>query len=348
MPQVSRDVLIPIIKFLYSGLIPCQDTQKSSQILNDLTQIFGFPSRMKLNVPKVKCRFCGYKYHLQEAGKHMHEEIESIMKNCKLQLREGKDIVCELCKISIDYRRMASNKEETIRNHYINLHSGDMFCNLKEKTKVKIKDASSKNKAISKSSTNLPERSNNNGIGLKLKIDLKNSCHTNIAKKFANHQRKESVTNNNLGNKIEENIALKKIASYQSILARKTGKVKPFCNDCKSEFENCRMFFNHFRSKHREMTRSWLKCVCGKIFPNKNALQRHQQNYRCGKSGLEELHCQQETEKAVKMHKQHMSIEHPDKKEKKTCSDCHKKFHNSFALDFHVKRCKKRGLSFIL
>ena len=68
------------------------------------------------------------------------------------------------------------------------------------------------------------------------------------------------------------------------------------------------------------LQRSWLKCVCGKTFPDKSALGRHQQHYKCGKSGLLELHCQicgflfgqQGTDKAVKMHKQHMLKEHPD------------------------------------
>ena len=91
IPHTTKDDFVPIIKFLYSGQIPCQDTQKSSQILTNLTQIFGFPSKMRLNVPKVKCKFCGDKFHLQEAGKHVNEEIDTIMKICKLQLREGRD-----------------------------------------------------------------------------------------------------------------------------------------------------------------------------------------------------------------------------------------------------------------
>jgi len=100
IPHVSKEDFIPIIKFLYSGQIPCQDTQQSSQILSNLTQIFGFPSRMKLNIPKVKCKFCGDKFHLQEAGKHVHEEIEAIMKICKLQLREGKVLFVKCVKIN--------------------------------------------------------------------------------------------------------------------------------------------------------------------------------------------------------------------------------------------------------
>jgi len=191
------------------------------------------------------------------------------------------------------------------------LHSGEIFCNPREKSRIKIKDrnTSSKNKGTGKSSKNSEsERSNNNGIGLKMKIDLKN---------------------------------------------KNVKKAKPVCNECQLDFDNSMSFFKHFRSKHKEIVeRSWLKCVCGKTFPDKSALQRHQQHYKCGKSGLS-LHCQkcgflfgqQGTDKAVKMHKQHMLKEHPEivKKDWKTCTDCQQKFQNSFALQCHVKRCKHKN-----
>ena len=50
----------------------------------------------------------------------------------------GKEIICQVCKVSIEYRRTATDKEETIRSHYINLHSGEIFCNPKEKVIFRI------------------------------------------------------------------------------------------------------------------------------------------------------------------------------------------------------------------
>ena len=41
--------------------------------------------------------------------------------------------------MSIEYRRTDENKEDTIRDHYLNLHSGDIFCNPKEKIRIKIR-----------------------------------------------------------------------------------------------------------------------------------------------------------------------------------------------------------------
>ena len=65
IPHIEREILEKCVHFLYLGQIPCLDTNKSCQILNTLTQIFGFPSRMDLNCPKVKCKFCGDKFHIQ-------------------------------------------------------------------------------------------------------------------------------------------------------------------------------------------------------------------------------------------------------------------------------------------
>ena len=48
-------------------------------------------------------------------------------------LNSGHDITCQVCNILIEYRRTDENKEDTIRDHYLNLHSGDIFCNPKEK-----------------------------------------------------------------------------------------------------------------------------------------------------------------------------------------------------------------------
>jgi len=163
-------------------------------------------------------------------------------------------------------------------------------------------------------------------------------------KELANPTNMNLKKNHNNGIKLKKRIALK---------IRKMEKAKQFCNECQLEFNELNMFFIHIRSKHKQIVeRSWLKCVCGKTFPDKSALGRHQQHYKCGKSGLLELHCQicgflfgqQGTDKAVKMHKQHMLKEHPDtvKKEWKTCPDCHHKFQNSFALKCHYKRCKNR------
>ena len=65
--------------------------------------------------------------------------------------------------------------------------------------------------------------------------------------------------------------------------------------------------------------KSWQKCVCGKTFPDKQSLQRHQSAYLCGKDKLP-INCNecgfflgyQGTDMAVKTHKKHMLKEHPE------------------------------------
>ena len=65
--------------------------------------------------------------------------------------------------------------------------------------------------------------------------------------------------------------------------------------------------------------KSWSKCVCGKTFPDKKALQRHQSAYLCGKDKLP-INCNecgfflgyQGTDMALKTHKKHMLKEHPE------------------------------------
>ena len=65
--------------------------------------------------------------------------------------------------------------------------------------------------------------------------------------------------------------------------------------------------------------KSWHKCVCGKTFPDKQSLQRHQSAYLCGKDKLP-INCNecgfflgyQGTDMAVKTHKKHMLKEHPE------------------------------------
>ena len=51
-------------------------------------------------------------------------------------LNSGHDITCQVCNILIEYRRTDENKEDTIRDHYLNLHSGDIFCNPKETVRL--------------------------------------------------------------------------------------------------------------------------------------------------------------------------------------------------------------------
>ena len=129
---IPKDQLVQIVEFLYHGEIPCQNTNQTCQILNNLTDVFGFPSRMKLNLPKIKCKFCLVKFHIQNASQHVLEEIEKVMKISKLKIKYGQDVICHVCNSSIEYKTEV-DKENAIRNHYINLHSGDIFCNPHEK-----------------------------------------------------------------------------------------------------------------------------------------------------------------------------------------------------------------------
>jgi hypothetical protein len=313
IPHIEREILEKCVHFLYLGQIPCLDTNKSCQILNTLTQIFGFPSRMELNCPKVKCKFCGDKFHIQRAGKHVIEEIENVMKICRIQLKSGHDITCQVCNILIEYRRTDENKEDTIRDHYLNLHSGDIFCNPKEKIRIKVRQqpssASSKKKGIGKSSSNnkSQKKSDSNGLGLKLKIDLKN---------------------------------------------KNVKKMDHTCTECNQVFDNPMKFYRHFRLKHKEIVqKSWHKCVCGKTFPDKQSLQRHQSAYLCGKDKLP-INCNecgfflgyQGTDMAVKTHKKHMLKEHPEfvKNKWKPCPGCEERFPTQHALQCHLKRCNSK------
>jgi len=310
IPHIDSEVLEKCIHFLCSGQIPFLDTNKSCQILNTLTQIFGFPSRMKLNCPKVKCKFCNEKFHIQSAGKHIFDEIEKVMRICRLQLKLGQDIYCQVCKVSIEYRRTDLNKENSIREHYVNLHSGDIFCNPKEKTRIKLKapNTSSHIKGIGKSlkssSSNKSQKSDSNGHGLKLKIDLKN---------------------------------------------RNVKKTNHTCTECHQEFDHPIKFYKHFRLKHKEIVqKSWFKCVCIKTFPDKNALQRHQSAYLCGKDKLP-MNCNVcgiflgylGTDMAVKTHKKHMLKEHPDFVKNKwlPCNGCEQRFPSQHALQCHLRKC---------
>ena len=51
-------------------------------------------------------------------------------------LNSGDDINCQVCNILIEYRQTDEYKEDTIRDHYLNLHSGDIFCNPNETVRL--------------------------------------------------------------------------------------------------------------------------------------------------------------------------------------------------------------------
>ena len=136
-PDLSKEELKNALIFLYSGEISCKNIHEGKRTLFNLIDIFGLPPLMDLDGPKIPCRFCSrnFSFHLKDS--HIREEIENVLKICRMQIKAGARIVCQVCDNKIHYKD-SSNPEDVIRNHYIQLHSEDIFTPKKQVSKTPL------------------------------------------------------------------------------------------------------------------------------------------------------------------------------------------------------------------